>query len=164
MKLYRPAMPRPRALALRIPPFHAVPLRQRADGWTALRQAEFIGHLAATRSVAAAARAVSMGRESAYRLRTRAGAEGFVAAWDVCLARSGSQAGMVRAIAAVEAARAALKPSRKVTIPQLEWRVESGIWTVLLRRGCYVGVRRKADNAALFALLSRTRHAADGDE
>ncbi len=166
MKLYRPSTPRPRKLALRIPPFHAVPVRLRADGWTPVRQAEFIGHLAATRSVSAAARAVSMGRESAYRLRARAGAAGFAAAWDVCLARGGlqaggSQAGMARA---VEAARTALRPARKVTIQQLEWRIETGIWTVLLRGGCYVGARRKPDNSALLALLSRTRYASDGDE
>lgn len=134
-----------------------------------MRQAEFIGHLAATRSVSAAARAVSMGRESAYRLRARAGAEGFAAAWDVCLARGGlqaggSQAGLARALATVAAARAALRPARKVTIQQLEWRIETGIWTVLLRGGCYVGARRKPDNSALLALLSRARHASDGGE
>ena len=72
---------------VRIPRFHPVPLVRRADGWTVERQVRFIGYLAQTRSVAAAARAVSMGRESAYRLRKRAGAAGFAAAWDAALGK-----------------------------------------------------------------------------
>ena len=64
MKHYFPADRHLRARSLAVPPFHAVPLRLRADGWTPLRQAEFIGHLAATRSVAEAAREVSMAREA----------------------------------------------------------------------------------------------------
>ena len=139
------------------------PLRLRADGWTPLRQAEFIGHLAATRSVAEAAREVSMARETAYRLRDRPGAEGFAAAWDVALARLGSEAGRARALAALAAAREALKPSRKVTTEQLSWRVETGIWQIRLRAGRYASVCRKADNSALFALLARTGRGAVGE-
>ncbi|KWV94354.1 hypothetical protein ASS64_11140 [Erythrobacter sp. AP23] len=111
------------------------------------------------RSVAAAARAVSMARETAYRLRERPGAKGFAAAWDVALARRHSPAGRARLDAALDAARAALKADRKVTIPQLEWRVETGIWQVMLRRGRYVGVVRKPDESALLALISRTNRA-----
>jgi hypothetical protein len=155
MKHYLPRIAKSRGLALRIPAFHAVPVRPRSDGWTPLRQAEFIGHLAETRSVAKASRAVSMGRESAYRLRTKPGAEGFNAAWDVALARLGTAKGKAQWLAAREAARTALTPHRKVTLPQLEWRVETGIWHVILRGGRYCGVRRKADNRALLTILSR---------
>ena len=156
MKHYLPLIPQPRTPSITIPPFHAVPLRIRADGWTPLRQAEFIGHLADTRSVVEAAREVSMARETAYRLRDRPGAEGFAAAWDVALARAGCAAGRARLLVALETAREALKPSRKVTVEQLAWRVETGIWYVGLRAGCYAGVRRKPDNSALLALVART--------
>lgn len=68
-----------------VPAFAPVPLRYRSDGWTPGRQADFLGHLAETRSVAAAARHVGMTRESAYRLRTKDGAASFAAAWDAIL-------------------------------------------------------------------------------
>jgi hypothetical protein len=42
--------------------------------------------LAQTGSVAAAARAVGMSRESAHRLRTKHGAESFAHAWDAIVA------------------------------------------------------------------------------
>ncbi|HCS18221.1 MAG TPA: hypothetical protein DIW45_11070, partial [Erythrobacter sp.] len=116
--------------------------------------------LATTRSVAAAARGVSMARETAYRLRARLGAQGFAAAWDVALASVQSEAGRARLDAALEAARAAKRADRKVTIPELEWRVTSGLWQVMLRGGRYVGVVRKPDETALLALFSRTRAAA----
>src|SRR6188472_1775779 len=70
----------------RVPPFLPVPLRARADGWTADRQARFIGLLAETGSVAEAARRVGMGRESAWRLRRNAGAGSFAHAWDAIVA------------------------------------------------------------------------------
>jgi len=57
-------------------------------------------------------------------------------------------------------ARAARQADRKVTIPELEWRVATGLWQVMLRGGRYVGVVRKPDETALLALLSRTRAAA----
>ncbi|WFL77633.1 hypothetical protein P7228_00795 [Altererythrobacter arenosus] len=135
-------------------------MRIRADGWTPLRQAEFIGHLAETRSVGAAARAVGMARESAYRLRERPGAEGFCAAWDVAMARLGTKAGEQRWLAAQWAARVALRPHRKVTLAELHWRVDTGIWQVILRGGRYAGVRRKPDNSAVLALLGRVREPA----
>ncbi|MBX7483123.1 hypothetical protein [Qipengyuania qiaonensis] len=163
MKHYFPSAPQTLDTRITIPPFHAVPLRVRTDGWTPLRQAEFIGHLAATRSVAEAARNVSMARETAYRLRTKPGAQGFAAAWDVALACMASHAGKARLLAALEAACEAMKPSRKVTVEQLTWRVETGLWQVRLRAGRYAGVRRKADNSALFALLARTGRGDAGD-
>ena len=68
--------------------FTPVPLeRVRANGWTPLAQRRFIHALSVMGSVGQAARAVGMGRVSAYRLRERAlamggGAESFAAAWD----------------------------------------------------------------------------------
>ncbi|MBA3942414.1 MAG: hypothetical protein C0520_14505 [Sphingopyxis sp.] len=66
--------------------FTPVPLdRHRADGWTADTQANFIRALSAMGSVGQAAKAVGMGRRSAYRLRDRPGAASFAAAWDRAL-------------------------------------------------------------------------------
>jgi hypothetical protein len=59
--------------------------RARHDGWTAERQLQFVAALRATGSVAQAARAVGMGKVSAYGLRKRADAESFAAAWDHAL-------------------------------------------------------------------------------
>ncbi|HEY0598094.1 hypothetical protein [Sphingopyxis sp.] len=56
--------------------------RNRADGWTADAQANFIRALEAMGSVGQAAKAVGMGRRSAYRLRERPGAASFADAWD----------------------------------------------------------------------------------
>ncbi|MGH6695780.1 hypothetical protein [Sphingopyxis sp.] len=56
--------------------------RHRADGWTPETQANFIRALSAMGSVGRAARAVGMGRASAYRLRERPEAKSFAAAWD----------------------------------------------------------------------------------
>ncbi len=143
--------------ATRIPPFHAVPVRARRGGWTPLRQAEFIGHLAEARCVTTAARAVGMTRQTAHRLRNRDGAESFRAAWDAALCKKGTGKGdqVQRWVDACDAARAAIRPNRKVTVGALEWRYETGIWIVQLQRGRYAGVRRKADNCALLTLISR---------
>jgi hypothetical protein len=63
--------------------FTPIPMeRQRANGWSPAQQERFIQALAVMGSVGAAARAVGMGRASAYRLRERAGAESFGRAWD----------------------------------------------------------------------------------
>jgi hypothetical protein len=58
----------------------------RRDGWTAERQLRFLDALSRTRSVRAAARAASMSRESAYRLRDRREGALFAALWDCALA------------------------------------------------------------------------------
>lgn len=68
------------------PAFTPVPVRARRDGWTPDRQRAFIGALAESRNVAAAARAVGKSWQTAYRLRARADAAGFAAAWDAALA------------------------------------------------------------------------------
>lgn len=63
--------------------FTPVPLeRRRANGWSPPVQRRFIHALSVMGSVGPAARAVGMGRVSAYRLREREGAESFAAAWD----------------------------------------------------------------------------------
>lgn len=59
--------------------------RRRAGGWTPEIQLCFIRALEAMGSVGRAAKAVGMGRRSAYRLRERPGAEDFAAAWDRAL-------------------------------------------------------------------------------
>jgi hypothetical protein len=50
--------------------------------WTTRKMAEFLRALAATHSVKAAAEAVGMSRQSAYRLRARLKGLAFDAAWD----------------------------------------------------------------------------------
>lgn len=64
----------------------ACPERSRRDGWTPERQLAFLAALTATRSVTAAARVAGMSRESAHRLRNRAGAGLFAHLWDQALA------------------------------------------------------------------------------
>lgn len=72
------------------PLFHPVPLRTRRDGWTVARQCLFLAQLYVTGSVASAARAVGLSRNSAYRLRAREGAEEFAWAWDHVLSAPGT--------------------------------------------------------------------------
>jgi hypothetical protein len=124
-----------RARHPRVPAFVPVPGRARHDGWNPARQARFLATLAITRSVAAAARAAGMARESAYRLRARPDAESFAAAWDAVLGR---QPGHRKVTPQERAARAAghlIKPH---------------IW-----RGRHVATTRQADDSALLGLLRR---------
>jgi hypothetical protein len=73
-------------------PTHNTPaLQQPHNGWTPVRRAHFLQHLADTGSVAAAARAVGMSRQSAYALRRQPGAEDFARAWDDALADAGGR-------------------------------------------------------------------------
>ena len=74
----RPA-PAPGAAILDFAP---VPVVARQDGWTPERQRAFIEALADSGSVPAAAKAVGMSMEGAYRLRRRADAAAFAQAWD----------------------------------------------------------------------------------
>lgn len=127
----------------RPPFFQPVPLRNRADGWTARRQSDFLAHLYLTGSVASAARAVGMSRMSAYRLRRREDAQSFAHAWDVVLTPPG-------------AGRIARQVNwRKVTDEDLFRRVETGLVAPVIHRGQVTGTRRKADNSALLRLLRR---------
>lgn len=118
-----------------VPAFTPVPLRYRADGWTPVRQAVFLGVLVETRCVATAARAVGMGRESAYRLRDKPGAESFAAAWDRIL----------------EAPR----ESRMSTHDLLWHRVEYGKIRPIMERGRCVAVRVTPDNDAVLQLYRK---------
>ncbi|WP_375393814.1 hypothetical protein [uncultured Sphingomonas sp.] len=67
--------------------------RVRHDGWTPERQRGFIEILAVTGVVSAAAKAVGMSAQSAYRLRDRPGAKSFAVAWD-----SAQDEGFLRAL------------------------------------------------------------------
>jgi hypothetical protein len=68
-----------------------VPVKYREDGWTPRRQRLFLETLADTGSVTAAARAAGMTVQSAYRLRRRADAAAFDAAWEGALERAMQQ-------------------------------------------------------------------------
>ena len=145
MKRYPSRPPRAPSLGApaprrRIPAFHPVPVGKRHDGWTPARQAVFIGKLFETHNVCAAARAVGMGRESAYRLRKRPGAEGFAAAWDAALGRT-------RATVALDGAKSTGLPAH--------YRARCGLPQVLTRAGAFAGVVQKPDNSALLQHIAR---------
>lgn len=130
--------PRPRVVrAVSVPAFVPVPLRYRADGWTPGRQADFLGKLAETRSVAAAARHVGMTRESAYRLREKAGAESFAAAWDAVLPRP---------------PLLQLSRSRKVTLGLDFHRAFYGTLKPIMRGGRHVATLHSSSNDAVLEL------------
>ncbi|MBB3034504.1 hypothetical protein DL238_02635 [Alteriqipengyuania lutimaris] len=122
-----------------------MPLRTRRDGWSEARQCSFLARLYLTGSVAAAARSVGMSRASAYRLRARAGAASFAAAWDRVLTPPGT--------GHVQATR---EDDRKVTLRALLARLEAGLVQPVVYRGRTVAIRRKPDRPALVRLLRRT--------
>lgn len=130
----------PRKPPRRVPAFAPVRSRARKDGWEALRQAEFVGALAETGSVSAAARRVGMARESAYRLRGREGAEGFAAAWDAALA-------CARGLAQP------MVPKWKCTTAEVRQRALVGLVRPVMHAGRCVGVVHKPDNSALLRLV-----------
>ena len=120
------------------------PRTRRRDGWSEVRQCAFLAELYLTGSVASAARAVGMARNSAYRLRSRPDAASFAHAWDSVLAPPGS------------GRLPAPKPDwRTVTHAALVERLEAGLIQPLLHRGRMTAIRRKPDNSALFRLLRR---------
>lgn len=137
MKSYPANIARPRA----IPLFHAVPVRDRHDGWTPRRQAAFIGHLAETRSVSEAARRVEMARESAYQLRRRPGAGSFCAAWDCALGRP--------RLPEPNGSLPNFTPPDPLRAAQMVW------WKVHLDHGRFVGLSEKHYNSALLSLLGQ---------
>lgn len=136
-----------------------------------MKQAEFIGYLAESQSVADAARRVGMTRESAYRLRRREWAGGFNAAWD---AAKGLDARAERQMRASREAFvdingpqpledheghedhgfAASKVTFRITVPELRWRAEVGLYRPFLRGGFYAGYRHRVDNDALLQLIA----------
>lgn len=129
----------------RKPPFfHPVLLRARSDGWSVDRQCEFLAQLYLTGSVGAAAGAVGMSRNSAYRLRARPEAADFAFAWDSVLAVP-STGRLSRP-----------KPEwRKVTNAELYRRMRTGLVQPVIYRGKVGHIRRKADDCALLRLLRR---------
>jgi hypothetical protein len=127
-----------------VPPFLPVPLRARADGWTAERQARFIGFFAETASVAEAARRVGMSRMAAYRLRRRAEAESFAHAWD----------------AIVRVWQGEPVQQRKVTASELFGRGVEGEFHIMMRRSQFIRAVRKPSNSALLRLVRRMDAAA----
>ena len=133
MKRYLPRKPAHHA---RVPAFVPVATRARKDGWTARRQAAFLAALAITGSVGAAARGVSMARETAYRLRRREGAESFAAAWDAILGRC-------------------IGAERKVTPDERARRAIEGLLKPVIYRGRHVANQRKPDNSALLRYLAQ---------
>ena len=144
-----PRTPRPR-----LPTFSPVPVKRRADGWTPLRQCEFIGVLAETGSVSAAAQFVGMARETAYRLRRKPGAEEFARAWDIALQIAGvRRPGEPGVLPQVRYLGTPGAP--KVTPPDLWRRIVDGRWRPVLRRGEYVGSVKKADNSALLSHIAQ---------
>jgi hypothetical protein len=62
--------------------FDPVPVRGRRDGWDEARQRRFIIQLARGLGAKEAAASVGRSRQTAYALRSRAGAAGFARAWD----------------------------------------------------------------------------------
>ena len=117
----------------RVPAFTPVPLRARSGTGV---KAEFLGLLAQTRCVSKAAALVGKSRESAYRLRGKAGAEEFAAAWDAILGVPESR-------------------QRKVTLESLIRQIRQDRYRPILRGGRYVATIKKPDNSALLALLGR---------
>jgi hypothetical protein len=111
-------------------------MRARTDGWTPERQAAFLGALAETGSVSAAARRVGMARETAYRLRRRSDATSFAAAWDAVLGKP-------------------TPARRKVTAEELAQRALYGLLKPHFYRGEHVATTRKADNSALLRYLGQ---------
>jgi hypothetical protein len=132
MQIAAPNSARPRHI--RVPAFLPVPLRARSDGWTPLRQAQFLVALARTRSVKKAALAAGKTRETAYRLRSRRGAESFAAAWD---------------------AELGVAAKRKVTPEERMRRAFDELVRPLVRGGECVGLARKPDNSALLSLIAQ---------
>ncbi|GAB5350221.1 hypothetical protein [Alteriqipengyuania sp. 357] len=93
--------PRPPA----VPPQVAAPFVPKEDRWTKPRMTEFLRQLAAHQCVAAAARAVGMSRQSAYRLRNRLKGEPFDIAWEAAFQHGYDalhQAALERALHGVE--------------------------------------------------------------
>jgi hypothetical protein len=124
----------PRRRQPRVPPFYPVPLRSRRDGWTAQRQSDFLGYLAETGSVMAAAEMVGMSRKGAYQLRAMPGAESFAAAWDAAL----------------------WLPERKVTVADEEFLAHEGLICLRFFRGRYRGSHQVPDTSACMRLLRRS--------
>ncbi len=100
----------------------------------------FIGYLAQTRCVTMAAAMVGKDKTSAYRLRKRAGAEGFAAAWDV---------------APGKAKQSVTLASAKSTGLSAGYRFRAGLAQVVMYRGKYRATNWKTDDNALVQLVAQ---------
>jgi hypothetical protein len=69
----------------KIPDFEPAPTRNRHAGWTAEKQRKFIEHLMLSGQIGEACAIAGVASSSAYRLRNKAGADGFARAWDAAL-------------------------------------------------------------------------------
>ncbi len=107
--------------------------------------------LAQTGSVLAAAEFVGMARETAYRLRRKAGAEEFALAWDLALV-----------IAGVRKPGALPRPRKVTHAPTWRMLVE-GCWQPVMRHGNYAGSVRKSDDSALLGYLAQLDRASRMD-
>lgn len=142
----------PRTSAATVPPsFIPFPCAP-CDGWTEERQCGFLAQLYITGSVTAAAGAVGMTPQSAYRLRARAAAMGFASAWDRVLTPPGSGHGS-----------GLREDFRKVTNQTLFQRLETGLIQPVIYQRRMTAIRRKPDNSALFRLLRRTDRLVEPD-
>ncbi|NBC37552.1 hypothetical protein GTZ99_13435 [Novosphingobium sp. FSY-8] len=128
----------------RVPTFTPVPTRARADGWTPARQAGFIAALHITGRVDKAAAAVGLSRQSAYRLRERADADSFAAAWDAILYNHGQPL------------------PRKVTQTELFQRVQNGVLRPVVHAGRHCLTLCLQDNKALMMLIRHFARAGAG--
>lgn len=136
------------------PPFFTpVNLRTRKDGWTPQVQCAFLAQLYLTGSVAASAKAVGRSRASAYLLRAKKGAESFAAAWDrILVGPSDPGEPPVR--------HKRVADYRKLTLADLQWRIDAGLWRPVIYRGAMRAIAQKPDNSALLRLLRRMDSAA----
>lgn len=136
----------------RPPAFTPVKTRERADGWKPEVQCGFLAALYLTGSVTAAAREVGMSRVTAYALREKHGAESFAAAWDHVLNLDNCDEQEPRS---TRPKRRAVGDWRKLTVSDLIWRVEIGLWRPMIYRGKLCGIAQKPDNSALLRLIRR---------
>ena len=115
--------------------FDPVPLRAQHNGWTPALQLRFILALARGAGPDEAARALGRTRQSAYRLRKKAGAESFAAAWDRAQAFA-----------------------RSVRASRPRWSSFGGIETILVPRhyrGRLIGFVQREDVAGAMRVLGR---------
>jgi len=116
--------------------FTPAPTRKQHAGWTAQRQRDFVAALLDGLSPGAAAVRVGLSRQSAYRLRERAGAEAFAAAWD----RAQESARRLRA----------LEAGGDHAVAMLD-----GLLVPHFQRGRFVGFSLHHDEAAVLRSLGR---------
>ena len=112
-------------------PSPLMPRARRYDGWTEEKQVGFLRMLAATQSVAAAARSVGMGRQSAYKLRARLDEQPFGAAW-----------------------RLAMRGARDVLVEAAIDRAVNGVEVPHYWQGELVGTSRRYDERLTALLLT----------